>query len=169
MLLRLTERAWRSVCRSSSLENMCRINGLNSSAFLRIKQLQTWTLRHRASSSSLVCQSTADSKLTLWLMLENGLLVKRKQAELALTLAPESCLQLRSPVSVASQWPPGAISTPGRRRHRPRARDPKIAKQATPHLWTTACYHPVTARRAACCAEADRPLQFAGQGQCDRP
>ena len=57
--------------------------------FLRENELVAWSLCHYASSSTLACQSTADSKLTLELLLANGLLVKRQQAELALTHSAE--------------------------------------------------------------------------------
>ena len=67
--------------------------------FLHENGLHSWTLHHRAFSSSLACQSIADCKLTLELLLSNGLHVKRKQAELALSLTAENHLEIRDAIS----------------------------------------------------------------------
>ena len=61
--------------------------------------LKAWTLYHRVSSSVLVCQRLPESKKTLELLLANGLLVKRKQAELALTLTADNHLHIRDTIS----------------------------------------------------------------------
>ena len=70
--------------------------------FLHENQLPRWSLCHYASHSSLACQSLEDCKQTLKLLLENGLLVKRKQAELALSLTAENHLQIRDAISSLS-------------------------------------------------------------------
>ena len=72
--------------------------------FLHENQLPRWSLYHYASHSALVCQSTEDSKQTLKLLLENGLLVKRKQAELGLTLTGENHLHIREAISLLNGW-----------------------------------------------------------------
>ena len=67
--------------------------------FLHEQHLKTWSLYHYATSSSLVCQKGEDCKKTLELLLEYGLLVKRNQAELALTLTAQNHLQIRDAIS----------------------------------------------------------------------
>ena len=67
--------------------------------FLREKDLRTWSLHHRAKCSSLVCTNTPECKKTLELLLENGLLVKQQQAELALSLTGENHLDVRGAIS----------------------------------------------------------------------
>ena len=67
--------------------------------FLRENDLRTWSLHHRAACSSLVCTNTQECKKTLELLLENGLLVKRQQAELALSLTGENHLDVRDAIS----------------------------------------------------------------------
>ena len=67
--------------------------------FLREKGLRTWSLHHRTSCSSLVCANVKDSKKTLELLLAHGLLVKQKQANLALSLSAENHLQIRDAIS----------------------------------------------------------------------
>ena len=67
--------------------------------FLHERQLRTWSLYHRATCSSLVCSNLQDCRKTLELLLEYGLLVKRQQAELALSLAAENHLQIRDTIS----------------------------------------------------------------------
>ena len=61
--------------------------------------LKAWSLHHRVSSSVLVCNKLPDIQQTLELLLANGLLVKRKQAELALTLSADNHLQVRDAIS----------------------------------------------------------------------
>ena len=70
--------------------------------FLHENHLSRWSLYEYASHSSLVCQSTEDCKQTLKLLLANGLLVKPKQAELALSLTAENHLQIRDAISSLS-------------------------------------------------------------------
>ena len=67
--------------------------------FLHEKQLRTWSLHHRTSCSSLVCANVKESKKTLELLLAHGLLVKQKQANLALSLSAENHLQIRDAIS----------------------------------------------------------------------
>ena len=67
--------------------------------FLHEKQLQTWRLHHSTSCSSLVCANVKESKKTLELLLAHGLLVKRKQANLALSLSAENHLDIRDAIS----------------------------------------------------------------------
>lgn len=77
--------------------NPCALGHLQH--FLHQNQLHSWTLHHRAAFSALVCQKLPDCKQTLQLLLEHGLLAKRQQAELALTLAPENHSQIREAIS----------------------------------------------------------------------
>ena len=70
--------------------------------FLREKGLPTWRLHHRTACSSLVCTNIKECKQTLELLLEHGLLVKREQAELALSLTAENHLQIRDAISSLS-------------------------------------------------------------------
>ena len=72
--------------------------------FLHENQLHRWSLYHYASHSSLVCQSLEDCKQTLKQLLANGLLVKRKQAELALSLTGENHLEIRDTISSLNGW-----------------------------------------------------------------
>ena len=67
--------------------------------FLREKGLRTWSLHHGISCSSLVCTNVKESKKTLELLLAHGLLVKRKQANLALSLSAENHLDIRDAIS----------------------------------------------------------------------
>ena len=69
------------------------------SRFLHEDGLQGWTLHHWRSASALVCERLPNIKLTLELLLANGLLVKRKQAELALRLSAENRLKNRDAIS----------------------------------------------------------------------
>ena len=70
--------------------------------FLHESGLKAWSLHHRGSSSALVCGRPPHIKQTLELLLENGLIVKRKQAELALTLSAENHLEIREAISALS-------------------------------------------------------------------
>ena len=72
--------------------------------FLHDNQLKTWSLYHYASLSVLACTSNEDCRQTLELLLENGLLVKRKQAELGLTLTGENHLHIRDAISSLNGW-----------------------------------------------------------------
>ena len=67
--------------------------------FLHEKGLRTWSLYHGTSCSSLVCANVKESKKTLELLLAHGLLVKQKQANLALSLSAENHLQIRDAIS----------------------------------------------------------------------
>ena len=67
--------------------------------FLGENRLQGWNLRHNATYSVLVCNNLRDCKQTLELLLANGLLVKRQQAQLALSLTAENHLQIRDAIS----------------------------------------------------------------------
>ena len=58
-----------------------------------------WKVYHRDNCSSLVCNTLKDCKQTLKLLLANGLLVKKKQAELALSLSAENHLEIREAIS----------------------------------------------------------------------
>ena len=70
--------------------------------FLHENGLKAWTLYHWRSASALVCTRLSDAKQTLERLLANGLLVKRRQAELALTLAADNHLQIRDAISSLS-------------------------------------------------------------------
>ena len=67
--------------------------------FLHANNLFCWVLYQRSTSFSLQCGDTACSKATLALLLDHGLLVKAKQAELALAWTPGSHLQTREAIS----------------------------------------------------------------------
>ena len=67
--------------------------------FLHANGLRAWKLYYWRSSPTLVCQSLPESKQTLEQLLANGLLVKRKQAELALSLSAKNHLQIRDAIS----------------------------------------------------------------------
>ena len=67
--------------------------------FLHLNNFQSWSLRDRGPISILACSSLQDCKQTLDLLLKNGLLVKRKQAELALSLTAENHLEIRDAIS----------------------------------------------------------------------
>ena len=67
--------------------------------FLGENRLQGWNLRHNAMYSVLVCSNLRDCKQTLELLLAHGLLVKQKQATLALSLSAENHLQVRDAIS----------------------------------------------------------------------
>ena len=66
--------------------------------FLHENQLSQWSLYHYASHCVLVCSNLMECKKTLEQLHANGLLVKRKQAELALSLAAENHLQIRDAI-----------------------------------------------------------------------
>ena len=72
--------------------------------FLHQNKLKAWRLYHKHSISTLACSNLQDCKRTLELLLKNGLLVKRKQAELALTLTVENHLQVRDAISSLKGW-----------------------------------------------------------------
>ena len=76
--------------------------------FLHEGKLKGWALHHWDSHSALVCQKLPDIKQTLELLLASGLLVKRKQAELALSLTAENHLQI-SRRHFLAQWPSGPL------------------------------------------------------------
>ena len=67
--------------------------------FLHENGLRAWTLYYWRSCPALVCGSLPESKQTLEQLLANGLLVKRKQAELALTLSAQNYLEIREAIS----------------------------------------------------------------------
>ena len=67
--------------------------------FLHETQLPRWSLYHYASHAALVCPNLMECKKTLEQLLANGLLVKRKQAELALSLTAENQLCIREAIS----------------------------------------------------------------------
>ena len=73
-------------------------------SFLHEKKIRSWNLYHGPSSSELVCQSIEDCKQTLELLLENGLLVKRRQALLALSLTAGNHLRIRDAISSLNGW-----------------------------------------------------------------
>ena len=77
---------------------------VNLFRFLHDNQLKTWSLNHYASFSALACTSNEQCRQTLELLLENGLLVKRKQAELGLTLTGENHLHIREAISSLNGW-----------------------------------------------------------------
>ena len=72
--------------------------------FLHENQLTTWSLYHKKAAFVLVCNNLHDCKQTLELLLANGLLVKRQQANLALAVSAENHLQIRDAVSRLNGW-----------------------------------------------------------------
>ena len=72
--------------------------------FLQQNQLPSWSLYNYAHSSVLNCCNAAESKESLERLLENGLLVKRPQAELALNLSSENHLEIRDAISALNGW-----------------------------------------------------------------
>ena len=72
--------------------------------FLHENQLKTWSLYHYASFSALACSNNEHCRQTLEQLLANGLLVKRKQAELGLTLTGENHLHIREAISSLNGW-----------------------------------------------------------------
>ena len=72
--------------------------------FLHQSQFQSWSLYHYAHGSVLICCNAAESKESLKRLLENGLLVKRPQAELALNLSAENHLEIRDAISALNGW-----------------------------------------------------------------
>ena len=67
--------------------------------FLHSHHLSSWKLYRRGSHALLACYALRDCKQTLELLLKHGLLVKRQQAELALTLTSENYLHIRDAIS----------------------------------------------------------------------
>ena len=63
-----------------------------------------WRLYHYGSCSELICNNTTGCKEVLERLLENGLLVKRKQAKLALTLSTENHLEIRDAIFALNGW-----------------------------------------------------------------
>ena len=61
--------------------------------------LDAWKLYHKSQSSCLVCNSFDVCKQTLEQMLRNGLMVKRGQARLAMTLTKQNHVKIREGIS----------------------------------------------------------------------
>ena len=66
--------------------------------FLHAKGLHAWSLNHGSACSKLVCTSLRECRQTLELLIAHGLLVKRQQGELALTLTAENHTQIRDAI-----------------------------------------------------------------------
>ena len=67
--------------------------------FLHKNRLHAWSLHDKGLYWLLTCSNLRESKLTLELLLANGLLVKRQQATLALSLSAENHLHVREAIS----------------------------------------------------------------------
>ena len=67
--------------------------------FLHQQGHTCWRLRHTENCAVLSCSKLSASKRSLELMLKNGLLVKKEQAELALTLTAANHKQVREAMS----------------------------------------------------------------------
>ena len=67
--------------------------------FLHKNTLCSWTLYDKGFHWLLACSHLRESKATLELLLANGLIVKREQAELALSLTAENHLRIRDAIS----------------------------------------------------------------------
>ena len=67
--------------------------------FLHANNLFGWVLYACSSCFTLQCENTACSKATLTQLLDHGLLVKAKQAELALAYAPSNHMETREAIS----------------------------------------------------------------------
>ena len=72
--------------------------------FLHRKGLQAWRLYVGDKCSKLVCVHTADSTKTLGCLLGNGLLVKKKQAEIGLTISNDNFRQVREAIMGLNGW-----------------------------------------------------------------
>ena len=72
--------------------------------FLHDSGLDRWWLRHDAKSAQLVSSDLATSKQTLKHLLDHGLLVKQKQAQLALSLNTANHQQVREAVMNLNGW-----------------------------------------------------------------
>ena len=67
--------------------------------FLHANNLFRWVLYSCSSYSCLQCEDTTCSKATLALLLDHGLCLKEKQAELALAFAPSNHMETREAIS----------------------------------------------------------------------
>ena len=67
--------------------------------FLHANSLQSWRLRNYKRCSELDCANLDDCKQTLKLLRANGLRVKARQAQLALSLTTENHLETREAIS----------------------------------------------------------------------
>ena len=72
--------------------------------FLHDSRLDAWRLQHHGNCASLVCTDLETSKQTLKHLLHHGLLVKQKQAELALSLSAASHKHVRDTVVGLNGW-----------------------------------------------------------------
>ena len=73
-------------------------------SFLHQRGLERWRLSEQKSCWRLCCAHKATSIKTLECLLENGLLVKEKQAKLGLTLSSDNCRHLREALVVLNGW-----------------------------------------------------------------
>lgn len=73
-------------------------------SFLYRNQLQSWSLNHYARRSALTCWNLDERKKSLERLLASGLLVKRQQAELAVSLTASNHLRTRDAISALNGW-----------------------------------------------------------------
>ena len=73
-------------------------------AFLHKNGLEKWAFHEYNSTSKLSCTDLPTAKRTLELLLSNGLLVKKMQAQLALSLSPSNHQQVRKDVMNLNGW-----------------------------------------------------------------
>ena len=73
-------------------------------AFLHKNGLEKWAFHEYNSSSKLSCADLPTAKRTLELLLSNGLLLKKMQAQLALSLSPSNHQQVRKDVMNLNGW-----------------------------------------------------------------
>ena len=73
-------------------------------AFLHKNGLEKWAFYEYNSSSRLSCADLPTAKRTLELLLSNGLLLKKMQAQLALSLSPSNHQQVRKDVMNLNGW-----------------------------------------------------------------
>ena len=72
--------------------------------FLHDSKLDSWRLLQGQNSARLVCRDLATSKETLKRLLDHGLLVKQKQAQLALSLNAANHKKVREAVMELNGW-----------------------------------------------------------------
>lgn len=72
--------------------------------FLHQNGFESWRLYHSDQYSTLCCSETTASKQTLDMLLRNGLIVKKKQAELALSLTHDNYREVRKAIMGLNGW-----------------------------------------------------------------
>ena len=79
--------------------------------FLHENRLRAWRLCNKGAHFALACKSLHQCKRTLKMLLENGLHVKQKQAELAIGLTTENHLWTRDEIFSLKGWQSGTTAS----------------------------------------------------------